>query len=305
MRFLLYCLVSSGLMIIPACGQGEKQQNNQSGQIAEIKPDTLRVELEKVWETGEAQLITPECATYDPEMNIFYISNLNRDNEMENDGYISIVNADGSVKNARWVEGLTSPLGNDFYNGHLFVNDGGNIVKINIESGNVIEKISVEGATDLNGIDIDEAGNIYAADSDGNKIYKVTQDGEVTLLFEGGELNEPNGVFIKDEELIVASMSGNSLLSFNLETNQIKTLVEGIGGADGIVQLEGGHFLTSNWSGEIYFISNDMQKQKILDTTVDKINAADIAYIPHENLLVIPTFFDNRLMAYKVSINEN
>jgi DNA-binding beta-propeller fold protein YncE len=292
-------------MIILACGQGEKQQNNQSGQIAEMKPDTFRVELEKVWETGEAQLITPECATYDPEMNIFYVSNLNRDNELENDGYISIVNADGSVNNARWVEGLTSPLGNDFYNGHLFVNDGGNIVKINIESGNVIEKISVEGATDLNGIDIDEAGNIYAADSDGNKIYKVTQNGEVTLLFEGGELNEPNGVFIKDEELIVASMSGNSLLSFNLETNQIKTLVEGIGGADGIVQLEGGHFLTSNWSGEIYFISNDMQKQRILDTTVDKINAADITYIPHENLLVIPTFFDNRLMAYKVSINEN
>jgi outer membrane protein assembly factor BamB len=292
-------------MLIIACGQGEKQKSNPSGQTAEMKPDTLIVELEKVWETKGLQLITPECVTYDPDRNIFYISNLNRVNEVENDGYISIVNADGSVENARWVEGLTSPLGNDFYNGHLFVNDGGNIVKIDIESGNVIEKISVEGAADLNGIDIDEAGNIYAADSDGNKIYKVTQDGEVTLLFEGEELNEPNGVFIKGEELIVASMSGNSLLSFHLETNQIKTLVEGIGGVDGIIQLEGGHFLTSNWSGEIYFISNDMQKQKILDTTVDKINAADIGYIPQENLLVVPTFFDNRLMAYKVNIYKD
>jgi len=305
MRFLLYCFVSSGLMLIIACGQGEKQKSNPVGPTAEMKTDTLIVELEKVWETKGAHLITPECVTYDLERNIFYISNLNRDNEVENDGYISIVNADGSVKNARWVEGLTSPLGNDFYNGHLFVNDGGNIVKIDIESGNVIEKISVEGAADLNGIDIDEAGNIYAADSDGNKIYKVTQDGEVTLLFEGEELNEPNGVFIKDEELIVASMSGNSLLSFDLEAKQIKTLVEGIDRADGIIQLEGGHFLTSNWSGEIYFISNDMQKQKILDTTVDKINAADIGYIPHENLLVVPTFFDNRLMAYKVNIYKN
>lgn len=302
MRFLIYCFVSSSLILITACGQGEKQQNNQSAQTAEMKPDTLMVELEMAWETTGSQLITPECATYDPDANIFYISNLNRDNEVENDGYISIVNADGSLKNARWVEGLGSPLGNDFYNGHLFVNDGGNIVKINIESGKVIEKIAVEGAAKLNGIDIDEEGNIYAADSDGNKIFKVTQEGGVTLLFEGMELNEPNGVFIQGEELIIASMGGNSLLSFHLENNQIKTLVEGIGRVDGIIQLEGGHFLTSSWPGEVYFISNNMRKQKILDTSGEKINAADIGYISDENLLVVPTFFDNRLMAYKVNI---
>ncbi|MDT0684982.1 hypothetical protein [Autumnicola psychrophila] len=304
MKFLLSCFVSSCLLLIISCGQAEKKQKDQSGETAKMRTDSLSVELEKVWETGRAFLKTPECATYDPEKNIFYISNLNRDNEVEKDGYISIVNADGSVENAKWIEGLSSPLGNDFYNDYLFVNDGGDIVKISIKSGNIIEKIPVKGAANLNGIDIDKTGNIYAADSEGNKIYMVTQDGEVTLLFEGEELNKPNGVFIKDNELIIASMSGNSLLSFHLETNKIKTLVEDIGGVDGIIQLEGGHFLTSSWSGEIFFISNDMQKQKILDTTLEKINAADIGYIPHENLLVVPTFFDNRLIAYKLSINK-
>ena len=288
--------ISSFFLFFTAWGQ-----KNYMGE--QVPYDSLKVELTKVWET--AGLKTPECATYDAQRNIFYVSNLNRDNETENDGFISLVNVDGSVKVEKWVEGLTSPLGNYFYKDHLFVNDGGNIIKIEIESGKIIERFAVEGASSLNGIDIDEAGNIYAADSRGNKIFKVTQKGEVTLLYEGKDLKSPNGVSVKGNELIVASFSGNSLLSLNLQNNQIQTLVEDIGRADGIIQLEGGHFITSSWSGEVYFISNDLKKQKILDTSGEKINAADMGYIPEENLLIIPTFFDNRLMAYKVTIHKD
>lgn len=293
--------ISSFFVFLTACGQ----KNFMGEQGAERKNDSLRVELTMVWETEKGFLKTPECATFDAQRNIFYVSNLNRDNETENDGFISLVNVDGSVKIERWVEGLTSPLGNYFYKEHLFVNDGGNIIKIDMESGDIIEKIAVEGASSLNGIDIDEAGNIYAADSRGNKIFKVTQKGETTLLYEGEDLKSPNGVSVKGNELIIASFSGNSLLSLNLQNNQIRTLVEDIGKADGIIQLEVGHFITSSWSGEVYLISNDLKKQKILDTSSEKINAADMGYIPEENLLIIPTFYDNRLMAYRVNIHKD
>ena len=293
--------ISSFFLFLTACGQ----KNVMGEQVAERENDSLRVELTKVWETEREFLKTPECATFDDQRNIFYVSNLNRDNETENDGFISIVNVDGSVKVEKWVEGLTSPLGNYFYKEHLYVNDGGNIIKIDIESGEIIEKIAVEGASSLNGIDIDEAGNIYAADSRGNKIFKISQKGEVTLLYEGEDLKSPNGVSVRGNELIIASFSGNSLLSLNLQNKKITTLVEDIGRADGIIQLEGGHFITSSWSGEVYFISNDLKKQKILDTSGEKINAADMDYIPEENLLIIPTFFDNRLMAYKVTIHKD
>ncbi|MEP6262225.1 MAG: hypothetical protein ABJ092_11645 [Gillisia sp.] len=297
----VFYFISGVLLFLTACGQ----KIYMGEQVAVRENDSLRVELTKVWETEREILKTPECATYDAERNIFYVSNLNRDNETDNDGFISLVNVDGSVKTERWVEGLTSPFGNYFYNDHLFVNDGGNIIKINIETGRIIEKIAVEGASSLNGIDIDEAGNIYAADSRGNKIFKVSQQGEVTLLYEGEDLKGPNGVSMKGNELIIASFSGTSLLSLNLKNNQIRTLVEDIGRVDGIIQLEDGHFITSSWSGEVYFISNDLKKQKILDTSGEKINAADIGYIPEENLLVIPTFYDNRLMAYKVTIHKD
>lgn len=302
MRYLATCFLSLTLLI--ACGQGGKnEQDNPAAQTTEPESDTLKVSLEKVWETEQGKLSTPECATFNPDKNIFYVSNLNLDNEVENDGYIALVNADGSIENEKWVEGLKSPLGNDFYNGHLYVNDGTSIVKIELESGSITERIPVEGAAKLNGMDIDPDGTIYAADSDGNKIFKVTQDGEVTMIAEGAKLNKPNGVFINGDELVIASMSGNSLISLNLETEEITSMVEEIKDVDGILPLDNGSFITSSWSGVIHFISNDMEKQVILDTTKDSINAADIGYIPEQNLLVVPTFFDNRLVAYKVSYN--
>ena len=38
----------------------------------------------------------------------------------------------------------------------------------------------------------------------------------------------------------------------------------------------------------------------LMDTTVAKVNAADFEYLIDRKLLVIPTFFDNRLIACKV-----
>lgn len=284
-------------VLLAACSSGEENQS------VETNDKSLNVTLTQVWATDTTQLITPECATYDPGRDVFYISNLNRENDIENDGYISLVNSDGSIKEANWVEGLESPLGNDFYKGYLYVSDNGNIVKIDIEQGSISERISIESASDLNGIDIGEDGTIYVADSDGNKIFRVSQDGEAELIMEGEELNSPNGVFIKGNELLVASSDGNSLKSIDLDTGEIITLVEGLGHADGIIPLDEGQYLISSWTGEVYFIDENMNKQKILDTSDEEINAADIGYISEKKLMVVPTFYDNRLVAYQVDIN--
>ena len=38
----------------------------------------------------------------------------------------------------------------------------------------------------------------------------------------------------------------------------------------------------------------------LIDTTSSKINSADLEYIKTKKLLLIPTFFDNRVVAYEV-----
>lgn len=289
------------VLCLYACGSSTRNQNELSSEG--VLDDSIRISLSESWATDSTQLITPECASYDAEKNVFYVSNLNRDNDVDDDGYMSIVNADGTIKNANWVEGVEAPLGNDFFDGHLYVNDKTTIVKIDIETGKIVKKIAIEGAKRLNGIDVDENGDIYSADIDGNKIFKVSQAGEVSIDIENEMLDRPNGVIIDNGAMIIASSNGGKLLSVALGSKEIKVLGEGIERADGIVPLGEGQYLVSSWTGLIHFVGNDSKSQQILDTKEKGMNAADITYIPQERMLIIPTFNDNRLVAYKLDID--
>jgi hypothetical protein len=42
---------------------------------------------------------------------------------------------------------------------------------------------------------------------------------------------------------------------------------------------------------------------KLLDTSEVEINTADIDYVPGKNMVLVPTFFTNRVDAYKLDIN--
>jgi hypothetical protein len=52
--------------------------------------------------------------------------------------------------------------------------------------------------------------------------------------------------------------------------------------------------------GSIHLVHPKNPKQKLMDTTPEKIYAADIEFIAGQHLLLVPTFSDNRVMAYEV-----
>lgn len=288
-------------MLVIGCTSGNGQE---SADAAADTQDSIAVTLEQSWATSPGQLATPECAVYDPQTKRFYISNLNLDSDAENDGFISLLNADGSIENARWAEGLAAPLGIDIHEGYLYVNDPAAVVKIDLKTGKVVQRIEVAEAKRLNGIDVDGQGVIYSADIEGNRIFRIQPDGNSQVFIESEALDRPNGVLVRNSELLVASNRGGRLLSVDLESKAIDTLAEGMESADGIIALEGGHYLVSGWTGQVHFVSRDLKRQTILDTRDQKINSADIGFIPEENLLVVPTFSDNRVVAYKLDYKE-
>jgi len=79
----------------------------------------------------------------------------------------------------------------------------------------------------------------------------------------------------------------------------LRKIAEGLVGGDGIIPY-GSDFIISNWNGEINYVSAKGEVTKLLDTKTDKVNAADIAYLPEQKLLLVPTFFANKLVAYEV-----
>ena len=85
------------------------------------------------------------------------------------------------------------------------------------------------------------------------------------------------------------------------KTNKLSPWVEGVPSTDGIASDGKGNFYFSNWNGQIYYTpATGGQGIKLLDTTEQKINSADIDYAVKYNYLLVPTFFKNSLVAYKV-----
>jgi sugar lactone lactonase YvrE len=101
--------------------------------------------------------------------------------------------------------------------------------------------------------------------------------------------------------LIVGNNGDGNLKKVDLETKEISTIIAlGAGIIDGVETDGDGNYLVSHWEGRLYRITPDGRKEKLLDTTAPEINCANFAFVPEENLLLVPTFFDNRIFAYKL-----
>jgi hypothetical protein len=73
----------------------------------------------------------------------------------------------------------------------------------------------------------------------------------------------------------------------------------GTGPVDGLICLGNNRFVISDWSGRIMLA--DPTSMIVLQNTTEKnVQAADLGYIPEEKVVLIPTFFDNRVVARKL-----
>jgi hypothetical protein len=90
------------------------------------------------------------------------------------------------------------------------------------------------------------------------------------------------------------------IVTINLKTREIKDFIHNTGGIDGLVPDGKGNYLISDWLGNIHLVSVNKEKVKLLDTTPIGVNAADIDFVRADNLLLVPTFSDNRVVAYEL-----
>jgi hypothetical protein len=114
-------------------------------------------------------------------------------------------------------------------------------------------------------------------------------------------INGPNGLLFDGNRLLLASMGSNDFSTIDLSTKTVTMVTDSINHADGIAYTGiAGYYLVSEWGGQIYMINPDYSKVSLLNTMKDEINSADIDFIPGQNLLLVPTFFKNSIVAYKL-----
>jgi len=251
--------------------------------------------LEKVWQTT-ADLKTPESVLYDQEKDVIYVANINGDpSAKDGNGFISVLKSDGSVKTLEWVKDLNAPKGLAIFKGKLYVADIDQLVEIDIEKGAVTAKYDAPGAVFLNDVTACMNGMIFVSDTRTAKIH-VLNEGKFTVWMEGKPFESPNGLMAEKGKLLVGD---NNIYEVDIQTKKTTLLIKDAGGVDGLEKNNQGDFIFSNWPGRI-FIHKNGETTKLLDTTAQELKTADIDYDLKNDLVLVPTFFDNKIVAYKI-----
>ncbi|MEN2281866.1 ATP-binding protein [Algoriphagus sp. SE2] len=258
-----------------------------------VVEDAKTPTLTMVWETPET-LITCESVLYDDSTGTIYVSNIEGSpTDKDGKGSISIIDKEGNIITQEWITGLNAPKGMAISNGKLYVTDIDQLIEIDIQAAKISNTYPIEGAEFLNDV-ASHDGKIYFSGMNKGLLH-VLDGGSVSTVSEGNALL--NGVAV-DTNGKIYGLDGSGLKMINSDGSS-SIINSTVTGGDGLIILDGGNFVATRWAGEIYFVSGDGETL-LLDTKDAGSNTADIGFIPEENLVLVPTFMKNKVVAYKL-----
>ncbi|MFH1121163.1 MAG: hypothetical protein V1775_15195 [Bacteroidota bacterium] len=253
--------------------------------------------LTKLWEIHD-NLKTTESVRYDPSENVLYVSSINENPwQKDGNGYISKVGTDGKIIRLNWASGLSAPKGMGISNGKLYVTNIDEVVEFELKDGKLTGRYTHPKAVNLNDIAVSPEGVVYISDSKGECIYQIN-DKKLSILTDSPEVKNSNGLCVKNGLLLCGQ--DDRIVAVNLKSGETSVYISGTGGIDGIEAVGMKTYLISDWSGHIHMVEPGKEKMLLLDTTPDKINAADIGYNKSEGIIYVPTFFNDGVVAYKL-----
>lgn len=255
--------------------------------------------LEKVWETDQV-LKTPESVAVDQKNRVLYVSNVNENPwELDGNGFISKLDFDGNVIDINWTsEKMHGPKGMGVINDLLYVADIDAVLAIDTKTGKIKKRYPADANSGLNDISISSDGKIFVSGSNSNKIFTIKEDELVVFLED--DFERPNGLLAENDRLLTLTSGCSKLYEMGYENPEKTELASDLGHGDGIVKTDDGTYILSDWSGRIFAMNKNNNVTTLSDTRDAEINAADIAFLPEKQLLLVPTFFDNRVVAYKI-----
>ncbi|MCF6241059.1 MAG: hypothetical protein L3J74_06910 [Bacteroidales bacterium] len=253
---------------------------------------------QKIWKT-EQKLQTPESVLYYPKDNILFVSNIaGKPTDKDDTGFISKVDLNGKIIDLKWVKAISAPKGMAINNGKLYVSNIDELVEIDIAKAKITKRYKAPGATFLNDVAINRYGTVFVSDMGKNTIWYLNGN-KFEIWLASDVLQKPNGLFCEPNYLLIGNK--NYILKVHYKSKQAIRYIENTGSIDGLVTMGDDTYLISDWVGNVYKVAAGKERVKIFSTGDKNINAADIEYIQSKKMLLIPTFFDNRVAAYKIN----
>ena len=243
-----------------------------------------------------------ESCTFDPERNLILSMNAGERREgAPPDGYVSLINPDGTVHTSKWIgvtrDGLdlANPIGSAIKDGVLYTVDSGFVRSFDLETGRPLRSIEVPGSGFLNAIAIADDGTAYVSNTRPNElVYKVSPDGSSEVFAEGGPITLPNGVAIdNDGNIVVVNIGSNEVVTYDPDGDIVRTEYAAEGGNDGVVVLaDGTKYVSSVRYGSVSKLVVG-EETEVIATGIP--SAASMCYDSVQNQLVIPMNPNNAL----------
>lgn len=261
--------------------------------------------------SAERGFLTPESILYDAANDKYLVSNINGSpSGVDNNGFISIVNPDGSVAQLDFIAGgkkgvtLNAPKGLVLHAGVLYVADITAVRKFDAKTGAPQGSISFPKATFLNDLVADAEGTLYVSDTgikiNGNDvtptgtdaIYKVAK-GKVNVFAKGEHLNRPNGVTLVNGALVAVTFGNKQLFLFDTKGNITSTTELPATTLDGVVALPSGQLLVSSWEKQAVYIGSIGGTWSVASDNLP--SPADIGFDATRSRVLVPVFLSNEL----------
>lgn len=250
----------------------------------------------------------PECVCVDPATGAAYVSNVvspkyqaDKVNAADGAGFISRLAPGGKLDALHWIDStpqapLNSLKGMCILNGVLYGADIARVVRYDIVTHKALPPINIPAAVRLN--DMASDGRcVYVSDTGGHKIYRL--DGEQVSEF--APLDGANGITVADGRFYAVSTTQHDLYEINPRGGgkpRAFGLAKHFTGLDGIETLPDGSWIVSDVRGhKVCHVAADRKTVRVL---AELQYAADIGLDRQRNLLMVPLFWDSRVMVYQL-----
>jgi sugar lactone lactonase YvrE len=306
-----------GVALLAACSGSDRTADSTRADSARTDTTRAAASASRLGETGGMK--TPESVRYDPELDVYYVSNINGNpSQKDGNGFIAKVRADSSNVVTMLVQGgkngvtLNAPKGMALSGDTLFVADIDALRMFNRRTGASLGSIDLRNqkATFLNDVAIGPDGVYFTDtgivfDAKGgmthpgvNRIFKLSGR-TVTEAAKGDSLANPNGITWDraGNRFLLAPFGGPNVQTWTAGQSAPATLTSGPGQYDGIEVLSDGAVLVSSWADS----SVNVIRSGKLSRLVGNVSApADIGVDTKRNVLAIPRFNDGKVEYYKL-----
>ena len=279
--------------------------------LAASSPEPAPVEptLDVVWET--AGFSAPESVVFDPQAQRYYVSNMGSRGEgaTPGDGFVSVLDADGTLDTLRWVEGLENPKGLALANGRLYVGDDDALVEIDPDVAAIVARHRPDdGPGTFNDVTADADGNVYVFSRRLDTVFRLSGGRFAPWrTLDPHQTGRPNGLRVDAGRLLMGSWEvpaadGSAaqpgvLSAVDLAVGGIERVAGPTGHIDGIEpDGAGGLTVTDFTRGEVLHVDAGGNTTVLLRPGK---GAADHLYRIDAQLLVVPQVLDDVVRAYR------